>query len=216
MSSGKAGMYKRWIKRTLDVLLSLIALILLSPVFLIVGILVRLKLGSPIIFKQQRPGLNEKVFSMYKFRTMTDERGADGELLSDEIRLTSFGKFLRSTSLDELPELWNILIGDMSIVGPRPLLVEYLALYNERQRLRHNVRPGLTGLAQVNGRNAISWEAKFEFDCKYLENISFKNDATIVLLTIKKVFIRESINSDTHSTMEKFEGEQNNHGKQGL
>lgn len=202
----KTGIYASWIKRWMDVFLSLIALIILSPVFLVVGILVRLKLGSPIIFKQERPGLGEKVFSMYKFRTMTDERDTDGELLSDEVRLTKFGKFLRSTSLDELPELWNIFVGDMSIVGPRPLLVEYLDLYNEKQRLRHNVRPGLTGLAQVNGRNAISWEEKFNFDVCYVKNISFKMDMTILFVTIRKVLKKEGISSGEHVTIEKFRG----------
>ena len=156
-------MYKRYIKRGMDFLLSLIALIILSPIFLIVAILVRTKLGNPIIFKQERPGKDEKIFRMYKFRTMTSETDANGNLLPDEQRLPAFGKLLRSTSLDELPELINILKGDMSIVGPRPLLVKYLPLYNERQKHRHDVRPGFTGLAQVNGRNSISWEEKFEW-----------------------------------------------------
>lgn len=198
--------YAKYIKRPLDIVLSGLALIILSPIFLIVAILVRIKLGSPVIFVQKRPGLNEKIFSMYKFRTMTSETDKYGKLLPDEIRLTKFGKMLRSTSLDELPELWNIFKGDMSIVGPRPLLVEYLPLYNEKQKKRHDVRPGLTGLAQVNGRNAISWEEKFKLDCHYVLSISFIDDFKILLLTIKKVLIREGISSITNITNEKFEG----------
>jgi len=190
----------------MDFILSLIALIILSPVFLVVALLVRINLGSPVIFKQQRPGLNEKIFTMYKFRTMTDERDENGELLPDAVRLTKFGKFLRSTSLDELPELFNILKGDMSIVGPRPLLVQYLPLYNEHQRRRHEVRPGLTGLAQVNGRNAISWEEKFDLDVEYVDNVTFINDWKIIFSTLKKVVLREGINSETAATMEFFEG----------
>lgn len=190
----------------MDFILSLIAIIVLSPIFLIVALLVKIKLGSPMIFKQQRPGLNEKIFTMYKFRTMTDERDENGELLPDSVRLTKFGKFLRSTSLDELPELFNILKGDMSIVGPRPLLVQYLPLYNDHQKRRHEVRPGLTGLAQVNGRNAISWEEKFDLDVRYVDNVSFIGDWKIIFLTIKKVFIREGINSETAATMEPFTG----------
>jgi lipopolysaccharide/colanic/teichoic acid biosynthesis glycosyltransferase len=190
----------------MDFILSLIAIIVLSPVMLVVAALVRVKLGSPVIFKQSRPGLNEKIFMMYKFRTMTDERDRNGELLSDSIRLTRFGKFLRSTSLDELPELFNILKGDMSLVGPRPLLVQYLLLYNEHQKRRHEVRPGLSGLAQVNGRNTICWEDRFNFDVKYVDDISFSNDWKIVFLTIKKVFVREGINSETAATMEPFKG----------
>ena len=157
-------MYAKYVKRPLDFILSLIAIIILSPLLLIVAILVRIKLGKPVIFKQQRPGKNEKIFTLYKFRTMTDKKDENGNLLPDEQRLTKFGKALRSTSLDELPELWNILKGDMAIVGPRPLLVEYLPLYNEKQKLRHDVRPGLTGLAQISGRNAITWEEKFKDD----------------------------------------------------
>lgn len=202
----KGGIYKRFFKRPMDIVLSLIALIVLSPLIAIVAILVRIKLGSPVIFKQQRPGLHEKIFTMYKFRTMTDERDENGELLPDSERLTKFGKLLRSTSLDELPELWNILKGDMSLVGPRPLLVEYLPLYNDKQRRRHEVRPGLTGLAQVNGRNAISWEEKFELDVEYVDRISFLKDIYIVLITIKKVFARDGINSGTSKTMEHFQG----------
>lgn len=202
----KGGIYRRFIKRPMDIVLSLIALIVLSPLFAIIAILVRVKLGSPVIFKQERPGLNERIFTMYKFRTMTDERDENGELLPDSERLTRFGRLLRSTSLDELPELWNILKGDMSIVGPRPLLVEYLPLYNDKQRRRHEVRPGLTGLAQVNGRNAISWEEKFELDVEYVDRISFLRDSYIVLVTIKKVFNRDGINSETSVTMEHFQG----------
>jgi undecaprenyl phosphate N,N'-diacetylbacillosamine 1-phosphate transferase len=190
----------------MDFTLSLLAIVALSPVLLLVSILVRSKLGSPIIFKQQRPGLNEKVFMMYKFRTMTDERDENGELLPDSVRLTKFGKFLRSTSLDELPELFNILKGDMSIVGPRPLLVQYLPLYSTHQKRRHEVRPGLTGLAQVSGRNAISWEEKFDLDVNYVDNMSFWNDCKIILLTAKKVVVREGINSETAATMEPFKG----------
>ena len=199
-------MYRKYFKRPMDFILSLIALIVLSPVLLIVAILVRVKLGSPVIFKQERPGLNEEIFTMYKFRTMTDERDEDGELLSDSIRLTRFGRLLRSTSLDELPELWNILKGDMGIVGPRPLLVEYLPLYNEYQKRRHEVRPGLSGLAQIGGRNAIDWEERFNLDVKYVDNISFIGDFKIVLLTLKKVIIKEGISSETSVTMEPFRG----------
>lgn len=208
--SSKSGIYRKYIKRLLDIVLSLIAIICLSFVFLIVAFLVRVKLGSPVLFKQKRPGMNEKIFLMYKFRTMTDERGEDGELLPDDVRLTKFGKFLRSTSLDELPELFNILKGDMSLVGPRPLLVQYLPLYNEHQKRRHEVRPGLSGLAQVNGRNAISWEDKFNLDVEYVENISFITDIKIILLTMKKVFIREGITSETAATVEVFEGNNDN------
>lgn len=190
----------------MDVILSLIALIVLSPVLFIVAILVRTKLGRPVLFKQERAGLNGEVFMMYKFRTMTDERDENGELHSDDVRLTDLGKFLRSTSLDELPELINILKGDMSIIGPRPLLVRYLPLYNEQQKRRHEIRPGLSGLAQVNGRNAISWEEKFALDVKYVDHISFIGDWKIILLTIKKAFIREGINSETADTMEPFTG----------
>jgi undecaprenyl phosphate N,N'-diacetylbacillosamine 1-phosphate transferase len=206
MKNTKGGIYRRFIKRPMDFILSLIAIIFLSPVFLVIAILVKIKLGSPIIFKQQRPGLNEKIFTMYKFRTMTDERDENGELLPDADRLTKFGRFLRSTSLDELPELFNILKGDMSIVGPRPLLVQYLPLYNEHQIRRHEVRPGLTGLAQINGRNAISWEEKFDYDVKYVNDVTLVNDLKIILITIKKTIIREGINSESAATMEPFKG----------
>lgn len=199
-------MYKNVIKRALDLTLSLLALILLSPVFVIVALLVRIKLGSPVLFKQARPGYHEKIFKMYKFRTMTDEKDGEGNLLPDGERLTSFGKLLRSTSLDELPELINIIKGDMSIVGPRPLLVQYLPLYNDIQRERHTVRPGLTGWAQVNGRNAISWEEKFELDVWYVKHISFLLDVKILFQTIRSVLKHEGINSETSETMESFKG----------
>lgn len=202
----KRTFYDKYIKRIIDFLLSLIGIIILSPVLLIVSIMVRTKLGSPILFKQERPGLNGKIFKMYKFRTMTNETDENGELLPDEVRLTKFGKFLRASSLDELPEMFNILKGDMSIVGPRPLLVKYLPLYSERQSHRHDVRPGLTGYAQVNGRNAISWEEKFELDIFYVNNSSFMVDLMIFFKTIKKVFDREGISSDTSVTMEEFKG----------
>ena len=200
----KPTFYEKYVKRFFDIILSLFALILLSPVMLIVAILVRTKLGSPVIFCQERPGKNERIFKLYKFRSMTDKRDEKGELLPDEVRLTKFGKLLRSTSLDELPELWNILRGDMSIVGPRPLLVKYLPLYNEVQKHRHDVRPGLTGWAQVHGRNTISWEEKFEFDVWYVEHLSFAIDVKTVFLTVKKVFRREGITSETAATIEEF------------
>ncbi|MGO5023968.1 sugar transferase [Lawsonibacter sp. LCP25S3_G6] len=193
MSRGKNGIYCRYIKRLLDILLSGCALIVLSPVLLIVAIFVRTKLGSPVIFCQERPGKDEKIFKMYKFRSMTDERDENGNLLPDEVRLTKFGRLLRSTSLDELPELWNIFKGDMSIVGPRPLAVVYLPYYSEAEHHRHDVFPGLTGLAQVHGRNAISWEEKFSYDLKYVQEASFLMDCSIVFLTVKKVLVREGI-----------------------
>lgn len=199
-------MYKRFVKRCLDFVLSLAALIVLSPVLLLVAILVRCRLGSPILFKQERPGLHEKIFCMYKFRTMTDAKDADGNLLPDEVRLTKFGKLLRSTSLDEFPELFNILKGDMAIVGPRPLLVQYLPRYNERQHHRHDVRPGFTGLAQVNGRNSISWQEKFEWDVKYVEQVSFWMDVKIIAKTVGVVLKRDGISSETSVTMEEFRG----------
>ena len=199
-------MYAKYIKRILDLILSLMALILLMRLMLIIGILVAINLGNPIIFKQKRPGKDEKIFTLYKFRTMTDEKDEKGKLLPDSQRLTKFGKFLRSTSLDELPELINILKGDMSIVGPRPLLVEYLKLYNEEQKHRHDVRPGLTGLAQTSGRNAITWEEKFEKDIEYVHNISFIGDVKIIIKTAIKVFKREGISGTNSDTMQKFEG----------
>jgi len=198
-------MYARYIKRVLDFILSLLALIFLSPLLLIIYILVIIKLGKPAIFKQQRPGKDEKIFTLYKFRTMTDEKDENGNLLPDELRLTKFGKFLRSTSLDELPELINIIKGDMAIVGPRPLLVEYLDYYTEEEKHRHDVRPGLTGQAQVNGRNAITWEEKFKQDIEYVQNVSFMSDFKIVLKTILKVFKREGISQQGEATMERFD-----------
>lgn len=195
-------MYRKHIKRLLDFFLSLMALIVLMPFMIIIGILVRIKLGKPIIFKQKRPGKNEKIFTLYKFRTMTDEKDKNGELLPDEIRLTKFGKFLRSTSLDELPELINILKGDMSIVGPRPQLVKDMVFMTEEQRKRHSVRQGLTGLAQISGRNNISWEEKIKYDLQYIENITFIGDCKIILKTIKKVLKKENIETEGMETAE--------------
>lgn len=202
----KKGIYEKYIKRPLDFILSLIALICLSPILLIVAILVRVKLGSPVIFKQKRPGKDEKIFTLYKFRTMTDEKDESGNLLPDSQRLTKFGKFLRSTSFDELPELINIIKGDMSIVGPRPLLVQYLERYNQEQRRRHEVRPGLTGLAQVSGRNAISWEKKFNKDVEYIDNITFIGDVKIIFKTVINVIKKDGISSENSVTMEEFMG----------
>ena len=199
-------MYKNCIKRCVDFLLSLCGIIVLSPVLLILAVLVRVKLGSPVLFRQERPGRNEKIFTLCKFRTMTDARDERGQLMPDSERLTQFGKFLRSTSLDELPELINILKGDMSLIGPRPLLVRYLPLYNETQKHRHDVRPGLTGLAQINGRNAITWEQKFEYDVEYVNNLSFALDMRIFFGTVRAVLKREGISSDTNATMEEFKG----------
>ena len=202
----KASFYEKYTKRALDIVLSALGLVVLSPVIAVTALLVRCKLGSPVIFCQPRPGKDGKIFNLYKFRTMTDARDEKGNLLPDEVRLTEFGKLLRATSLDELPELWNILLGNMSIVGPRPLLVKYLPLYNEEQRRRHDVRPGLTGWAQVNGRNSITWEDKFRYDVWYVCNISFALDVKIMFLTVKKVFCREGISSENSSTMEAFTG----------
>lgn len=198
--------YVKYGKRFFDLCLTIPAFIILSPVLGVTAVLVAVKLGRPVLFTQDRPGYHEKIFRMYKFRSMTDERDENGELLPDEIRLTSFGKKLRSSSLDELPELLNIIKGDMSLVGPRPLLVQYLPLYNEQQRKRHNVKPGITGLAQINGRNSISWEEKFAYDVQYAEKISWKEDIRILAETIRTVFKREGINSDNSATMEDFMG----------
>ncbi|MED5239468.1 MAG: sugar transferase [Pseudomonadota bacterium] len=195
-------------KRLLDIAGSLAGLIVLAPVIAVLAVLIRRKHGSPVCFRQVRPGKEGKPFEMIKFRTMTDERGEDGELLPDSERLTAFGQFLRSTSLDELPELWNVLKGDMSLVGPRPLLMEYLPLYSERQARRHEVRPGITGWAQVNGRNALSWEEKFELDVWYVENRTLWLDMKILFLTIWRVVKRDGISQDGEATMSKFTGDQ--------
>lgn len=206
MKSKSNGLYCKLIKRFMDFLIVALSIIIFSPLLIILAILVRVKLGGPVIFKQERPGLNGKVFKLYKFRTMTDAKDENGNLLDDEYRLTSFGKKLRSTSLDELPELYNILKGDMSIVGPRPLLVKYLPLYNDEQKRRHDVRPGLTGLAQVSGRNAITWTEKFNKDIEYVDNVSLGLDISIFFKTIYCVLKKEGINSDSAATMEDFTG----------
>ncbi len=202
----KPGFYEKYIKRPQDFLCALFAIIVLSPAMFITAVFVRVKLGSPVVFKQQRPGKGGKIFRLYKFRTMTDARDEKGELLPDEVRLTKFGRLLRSTSLDELPELINILKGDMSVVGPRPLLVRYLDRYNSHQARRHEVRPGFTGYAQVHGRNAISWEEKFDMDVKYVDHITFLGDWKIIFQTVKTVLLKEGICSDTSATMEEFMG----------
>ncbi|WP_046174528.1 sugar transferase [Domibacillus indicus] len=200
-------------KRLFDFLCSFLGIVLLSPVILIIALLIRIKLGSPIVFKQQRPGLHGKPFFVYKFRTMTDERDEFGDLLPDHIRLTSFGKLLRKLSLDELPQLFNVLKGDISLVGPRPLLMEYLDLYTPEQARRHEVRPGITGWAQVNGRNAISWEEKFKLDVWYVENQSFWLDLKILMMTFVKVFKSEGVSQQGHVTTEKFKGSEKNESK---
>ena len=199
-------MIYKYIKRILDIISSLLAIIILSPLLAVTAVLVKTKLGSPVLFKQERPGKDEKIFTLMKFRTMTDERDENGELLPDEVRLTKFGKFLRSTSIDELPELFNILKGDMSVIGPRPLLVEYIPRYNEHQHRRHEVRPGLSGWAQVNGRNTVSWEDKFDMDVYYVDNYSFAMDVKILFMTVLNVLKREGISSETSATMEVFMG----------
>ena len=200
------GSYERYIKRPQDFVCALLATIVLSPIMAVIAALVRVKLGSPVLFKQDRPGKDGKIFKVYKFRSMTSEKDENGELLPDEIRLTSFGKKLRATSLDELPELFNILRGDMSVVGPRPLMPQYLPRYNKHQARRHEVRPGFTGLAQVHGRNAISWEEKFEWDVKYVDHITFLGDWKIIFDTVKTVLKHEGISSASSATMEEFMG----------
>ena len=202
----KAGFYEKFVKRLLDIFLSGMALIILSPVLLVTAILVRVKLGSPVIFRQERPGKGEKIFKLHKFRSMSDARDENGELLPDETRLGKFGRTLRATSLDELPELWDILRGKMSIVGPRPLLVKYLPLYNDEQHRRHDVRPGLTGWAQVHGRNLASWEERFAYDVDYVDHISFALDVKIIFMTVRCVLAHEGINAEGSVTMEAFMG----------
>jgi len=199
-------MYRKFGKRLFDIVLSVFGLVVLSPVFLVVAVFVRVKLGSPVVFCQERPGYCGRIFRIFKFRTMSDKRDESGVLLSDEERLTSFGLSLRSASLDELPELWNILRGDMSVVGPRPLMVQYLPLYSAEQMRRHDVRPGLTGHAQINGRNAISWQERFLLDCWYVDNLSFWLDLKIICVTFARVVSRRGISSDTSATMEPFLG----------
>lgn len=201
------GIYERFFKRPLDIICALLALIVFCWLYAVIAILVRMKLGSPVIFKQERPGKSEKIFKLYKFRTMTDEKDENGNLLPDEIRLTKFGRFLRKSSLDELPEAFNILKGDMSVVGPRPLLVRYLSRYNKEQRRRHEVRPGLSGYAQVHGRNAVSWDEKFKLDIEYVDKITFLGDVKIVFQSVVSAFLkREGISSATSATMEEFMG----------
>lgn len=206
MKKHKKGFYEKYIKRPQDFCCALAAIIVLSPIMAVTAVLVRVKLGSPVIFKQERPGLHGKIFTLYKFRTMTDAKDKNGNVLPDDVRLTKFGKMLRSTSLDELPELINMLKGDMAVVGPRPLLVKYLPLYNEYQARRHEVRPGFTGYAQVNGRNAITWEDKFEKDVFYVDHITFLGDWKIIFQTLKTVIKREGISSGSSVTMEEFKG----------
>lgn len=200
-------MYKHFIKRLLDIVFSGIGLVILSPLLAVLAVLVRVKLGSPVIFKQERPGRNEKIFTLFKFRTMTDKRDAEGNLLPDCERLTKFGSLLRATSLDELPELWNVLKGDMTLVGPRPLLVSYLPLYNDTERRRHEVRPGITGYAQVKGRNNISWDKRFALDIYYVDHLSFWLDCKIIFMTFSAVIKRDGIHSETSVTMEPFTGD---------
>ena len=206
------GIYEKYIKRPLDAMLSFLGLVVLSLILVVTAVLVKVKLGAPVLFTQERPGKDEKIFKLYKFRTMRDAKDKDGNELPDADRLTSFGNKLRSTSLDELPELFNILKGDMSIVGPRPLLVEYLPRYNKTQARRHEVRPGLTGLAQVNGRNGISWEEKFDYDVEYVDDVTLKEDAKIIADTVKTVVSKDGINEEGEATMTEFMGSEEHNG----
>lgn len=200
------GPYEKYAKRLLDILVSLVFLVVFCWLMAIVAVLVRVKLGAPVIFCQERPGKDEKIFKLYKFRTMTDARDAEGNLLPDAVRLTKFGRLLRATSLDELPELWNVLKGDMSLIGPRPLLVKYLPLYNEEQHQRHLVRPGLTGLAQVHGRNATTWEQRFSYDLEYVSHVTLRMDLSILLRTVSTVLSRRGVHAEGSATMEEFQG----------
>lgn len=200
------GVYEKFVKRPMDCFLATLCLLIFSPLMLILAILVRIFLGTPVLFEQDRPGKNGKVFKLYKFRTMTDKRDENGQLLADELRLTAFGKMLRASSLDELPELFNIIKGEMSLIGPRPLLVQYLPLYNQKQARRHEVRPGLTGLAQSRGRNSLSWEEKFKLDVEYVDHITFLGDLKIIADTVVQVLNREGISDNTGVTMEAFRG----------
>lgn len=203
-------MYRKYIKRLFDIICALAAIIVFGWLYISLAVLVRIKLGSPVLFTQDRPGKDEKIFKLYKFRTMTDEKDTNGNLLPDEVRLTKFGRLLRATSLDELPEAFNILKGDMSVIGPRPLLVRYLERYNAEQKRRHEVRPGLSGWAQVNGRNALSWEDRFEHDVWYVDHLSFALDVKIIFMTVMKAFVKqEGISSETSATMEEFMGTRN-------
>lgn len=206
MTEHRAGIYEKYSKRILDIICALTALLVFWWLYVIVAVLVRIKLGSPVLFKQERPGKDEKIFELYKFRTMTDAKDKNGDLLPDEIRLTKFGRLLRATSLDELPEAFNILKGDMSVIGPRPLLVRYLPRYSAEQHRRHEVKPGLSGYAQAHGRNAVSWEEKFQMDVWYVDHISFLTDVKIILDTVRSVVRREGISSETSVTMEEFKG----------
>jgi len=198
------GLYEKFLKRMFDIILALIILILFGWIYVIIAILVKAKLGSPVIFCQERPGKDEKIFKLYKFRTMTDQRDENGNLLPDEIRLTKFGKMLRSTSLDELPEIFNILLGDMSFIGPRPLLISYLPYYTEKEKHRHDVRPGLSGLAQVNGRNSVEWERRFQYDIQYVNKITFWGDVKIVLKSVQKVLMRSDVADNTNAVEGNF------------
>ena len=202
--------YKNYLKRVLDIICSLGFILCFWWLYILIAILVKIKLGSPVIFKQKRPGLNGKIFTMYKFRSMTDAKDKNGNLLSDAERLPRFGKVLRATSLDEIPEFINVLKGEMSLIGPRPLLVKYLERYNNEQKRRHNVRPGITGWAQVNGRNAISWEEKFKYDVEYVDKLSFFLDIKIIFFTIKKIVVKEGISQEGNVTMEEFKGNNKN------